>query len=218
MIDFRDQMPCGFDSLGIGPLAPARISSKEINIEHQGYGLKGEVHDFVLYGLDKFEILKVKANAIASKLSVSLRFDEELRAEISNYKLKSYLKKQGLTINLVGDGSVDFILKGLQVDVNIKYSFGIISQKIKIKEFKVLISLDVCKSDITGILGNGFVNNKINEFICEFILIGINDNQNEITNTIEEHVKPIINDYLDQHKFTDLGGSEEPKPKCEPPK
>lgn len=212
-------MPCGFESLGIGPLAPAKISKKKIDIEHQDYGIEGEFNDLVLNGLDKFDILKVKANAITSKINISIKFNEELQTNISNYVLKSFVKQRGLTVNLVGNGSVNFILKGLQIDANIKYSLGIISQKIKIKDLKVVISLDDCTSEITGILGDGFVNRKMNEFICEFILIGINDSQNEITNAIEENVKPKINEFLGNHTLSDFGGhGNEPRPKCELPK
>lgn len=212
-------MPCGFESLGFGPMAPARISRKGVDVQHKTFGVQGEVNDFVLYGLDKFEILKVKANALTSKVNVTLKYEGEIRAEISKYLLQSFVKQRGLTVNLVGDGSVDFSLRGLEIDVYIKYSFGLLNQKIKIKDLRVAISLDDCYSDITGLLGGGFVNHKMNEFICEFILIGVNDSKNEITNAIEENVKPALNDFLSQHTLGELigGGSGEPKPQCVPP-
>lgn len=212
-------MPCGFESLGLGPLAPARISRKGVNVQHQTFGVEGEVNDLVLYGLNKFEILKVKANALTSKINITIKYEGEIRAEISKYMLQSFVKQRGLTVNLVGDGSVDFSLQGLQVDVYIKYSLGVLSQKINIKDLKVTISLDDCYSDITGLLGGGFVNHKMNEFICEFILIGVNDSKNDITDAIEENVKPAINDFLSQHTLGELigGGSSEPKPPCVPP-
>ncbi|KAL5281732.1 hypothetical protein ACFFRR_005213 [Megaselia abdita] len=217
--DFRDQMPCGFESLGIGPLAPARISEQGVDFQRQSFGVEGEVHDLVLYGLNKFNILKCKANAITSKVQVTLDWPEEIKAEITNYILKSFVKQRGLTVNLVGDGLVDFALQGLTIDLNLKYSLSIVTQKIKIKELKVVISLNDCVSHITGLLGDGFVNRKINEFICEFILVGLNDNQQGITNNIEDTVKPILNKFLEEHPLSELvgGGNGEPKPVCVPP-
>lgn len=213
-------MPCGFESLGIGPLAPAKVSQKGVDVQREAFGVNGEVHDLVLYGLDKFDVLKCKANALTSKVSVCLNYPGEIRAQISNYVLKSFVKQRGLTINLVGDGVVDFALQGLQIDLDLKYNYKIVSGKMSIKDLKVKISLEDCISNITGILGDGFVNHKLNELICEFLLIGVNDSQEEITNAIEENVKPIINNFLSQHTLGEIlgGGGGESKPECVPPK
>lgn len=220
IIDIREQMPCGFESLGVGPLAPATISSKGLDVQRQSFGVEGEVHDFVLSGLNEFDILKCSANALTSKVKLSLRWNK-IHALVQNYYMKSRIQQRGLTVNVVGDGVADVAIEGLQVDVDIKYKLGLLSRKIKLIDFKVKIILDNIDCDITGLLGDGFVNHKMNELIEEFVLMGINDNQQEITNTIEDTVKPLVNDFLDQHPLDDLigggGGSGEPKPKCVPP-
>lgn len=197
-------MPNGFPAFGIGPLAPARISQKSIDFQGESFGVDAEVHDFVLYDLDQFVYSNVKVNPITSKVSLVLRWDGQIRATIANYLLKSFAKQRGLTVNLRGDGTADMVLQGLRIDANIKYSLGIISGKPSIKDLKIKISLAECESDITGLLGNGFLNHKLNEFICEFILMGINDNQDQITKTIEDKLKPIINGFLSKSALKQL--------------
>lgn len=196
--DFREQMPKGFEEFGIGPLAPAILSEKAVDVQYPAFGVRGEVHDVYLTGLNEFEIVKSKVNVITSKITVSLKWPGELRAKVAHYTLKSFAKTHGFDLILEGDGAVDFFLQGLKAELDIKYSFNIFSHKVQIKKLKVKISLEKCLSDISGIKANQLNDSDLNKLICEYVFKGINDNQEKFNDAIEEHGLPAINNILRQ--------------------
>uniref|UniRef100_T1GVK4 Uncharacterized protein n=1 Tax=Megaselia scalaris TaxID=36166 RepID=T1GVK4_MEGSC len=66
IVGIRDQMPCGFPEFGVGPLAPARISEKDVHLQTESFGADGGVEDFALWGINEFDVNNVKANALTS--------------------------------------------------------------------------------------------------------------------------------------------------------
>lgn len=216
----RDQMPCGFPDQGIPPLAPLDIEHKEINIDTEALQLSGSIDNFLLNGLNDFDVAEMKVNAITSK--VTFRFIFRNVNVDTQYDLKMRLKKAGFTINMIGAGHGRFAIKDMQIWGNLKYSLGLISGKLKLKSLEVRTHLGEVDSDIEGILGDGAINHKMNDVLEEVVTMAINENEDMITDTIEAMVLPVVNNVLDEFKLSDLvggigGGEGGEKVECIPP-
>lgn len=198
-------MPCGFPGLGIPPLAPLKIAHKEINIDYPAIRLSGFVDNFRLNGLNDFDIAEMKVNAILSKVTFRFIFNNVNVDTMYDFQLM--LKKAGFTINMIGAGPAKFAIKDMQIWGTMKYSLGVLSGKLKLKTLEVRTHIGEVDSDIEGILGEGIVNHKMNDVIAEALELVINENEDMITETIENAALPMVNSVLDEIKLTDLVGS-----------
>ena len=218
----QKQMPCGFPDQGIPPLAPLYIPHRSIDIDTEVLKLSGTVDNFLLNGLNDFEIAEMKVNAITSK--VVFRFIFNNVNVDTDYDLKLYLKKAGFTINMVGAGRGKFAIKDMAIWGTMKYSLGIVSGKLKLKSLDVRTHIGEVDSDIEGILGEGAVNHKLNEVLEEAVTMAVNENEDMIAQTIEDMALPLVNGVLDEYKLSDLiggigggGEGESEKVECIPP-
>ncbi|XP_054745190.1 uncharacterized protein LOC129249411 [Anastrepha obliqua] len=215
LVDIRDQMPCGFPSKGIPPLAPLKIPHKEVNIDTESLKLQGVVDNFRLNGLNEFEIDEMKINAITSKVTFRLIFSN-VNVD-TQYDLSAILKKAGFTINLVGNGQAKFAVKNIDISGTIKYSLGILSGKLKLKTLSISTHIGEVESDIQGILGSAGINEKMNEMLEEVVQLAVNENEETITETIESIALPKVNNFLNDNSIFDLINSGNEKVECIPP-
>lgn len=185
---------------------------------------------FRLDGLDDFKINKFKLNIIKSKVTFDFTF-KNIRASAPRYDTNTILdalRQLGLSVKYEGDGTLDFGLENLRVAGTLKYKIPILWGSIKILSLKTTISLESCNSEITGILGEGKLNRLLNDKLAGFIETGINDNQQLISETIENTLVPRVNKLLKGNDFWTLidlilssdDGTSEDDPivtKCVPP-
>lgn len=214
-------MPCGFPALGIPPLAPLKIPHKEINLDTEALQVQGVVDNFRLNGLNDFDIDEMKINAITSK--VNFRFIFRNVNVDTQYDLRVLLKKAGFTINLVGNGPAKFAVKNIDVKGVLKYSLGVLSGKLKLKTLNIRTQIGEVESDIEGILGEGGINEKMNDALAEIVELAVNENEDAIADTIESIAVPMVNEALADITLAELissaggGGDGEEKEKCIPP-
>ena len=202
----RDQMPCGFPGLGIPPLAPLKIKHQSVNLDYPFLKLQGSVDNFVLNGLNDFDIAEMKVNAILSKVTFRFVFNN-INVD-TLYDMSLMLKKFGFTVNMIGAGPAKFAIKDMQIWGTMKYSLGVLSGKLKLKTLEVRTHIGDVESDIEGILGEGAVNHKMNDIIEEAIELAVNENEDMITETIESVALPVVNSVLNDVALSDLiGGS-----------
>nr|XP_014099406.1 uncharacterized protein LOC106624242 [Bactrocera oleae] len=217
--NLRDEMPCGFPGLGIPPLTPLKIPHKEVNIDTEALQLQGFVDNFRLNGLNDFDIDEMKINAITSK--VSFRFIFRNVNVDTEYDLRLLLKKAGFTINMVGSGPAKFAIKNMDVKGVLKYSLGLVSGKLKLKTLSIRTHIGEVESDIEGIMGEGDINEKMNEVLAEIVEVAVNENEDNIAATIEKFAVPKVNSLLGDMSLADViaavGGNNEEKDKCIPP-
>uniref|UniRef100_A0A1A9WU10 Hemolymph juvenile hormone binding protein n=1 Tax=Glossina brevipalpis TaxID=37001 RepID=A0A1A9WU10_9MUSC len=215
----RDEMPCGFPAIGIPPLAPLKLNHKELNINFLGLNLNGAVDKFRLTGLNDFEIAEMKVNALASK--VIFRFIFYNISVDTMYDIQARLRQAGLTVNLIGAGHANFAVKDMHIWGVLKYSFNLISGKLKIKGLEIRTHIGDVESDIQGILGTGLINRKMNALLSEAVELLVNTNEDMITENVEALAVPIINSFLDKFTVGDIvgaigGGGEGEKEPCKP--
>lgn len=215
----QEQMPCGFPGLGIPPIAPLRINQQDIDIDTSALKLKGSIEHFRLNGLNDFDIEEMKVNAITSKVTYKFNF-RDVNVD-TKYDLEMLLKKFGFTINLIGAGHAKFAIRDMTIWGSLKYSLGVLSGKLKLKSLEVRTHLGEVDSEIGGLLGDGSVNEKMNEYIAEVVETVINENEDLIAETIENVALPAVNSVLDEVSITDVigGGDGEggEKEVCIPP-
>lgn len=171
-------------------------------------------------GLDQMEIKKLKVSYTFSK-KVKYHFNfKELKAKASLLNTDTFvdmMKELGLSVRYEGSGPLEFALENLSFQGQFKYKMPYIFGSIKIYNFLCVVGLGSVRSNIGGILGNGKINEFINEQIEYMIPAVINGNQAKISDMIEEAFVPRINAKLKGNKIWDLlgmvGGSTS---KCNP--
>ncbi|XP_073821849.1 uncharacterized protein [Musca autumnalis] len=199
----QKQMPCGWPQYGIPPLAPLKVREAEISLKKGILETIDKVFKFRIDGLDDFKINKFKLNIITSKITFDFTF-KNIDASASKYDTNTILdamRQLGLSVQYEGEGTLGFGLKNLRIAGTIKYKIPILWGSIKITSMKTEISLESCTSEITGFMGNGAVNRMINQQIENIVVMGINNNQNEISNLIEETLVPKVNKILKGNDF-----------------
>nr|CBA35267.1 CG8997 protein [Drosophila melanogaster] len=217
----KEQMPCGFTSVGLPPLAPLRIDHQDINIDSSVLKAQGTIDHFRLNGLNDFDIDEMKVTAITSKVTYKFTF-RDVNVD-TQYDLSVLLKKYGFTINLIGAGHAKFAIKDMVIWGTMKYSLGVISGNLKLKSLEVRTHLGEVDSEIEGILGDGSINEKMNEYLAEAVELAINENEDLIADTIESIALPAVNSVLDDISIAEIisgaGGDGEggEKEACIPP-
>nr|XP_016938362.1 uncharacterized protein LOC108016246 [Drosophila suzukii] len=217
----KEQMPCGFTGLGIPPMAPLRIDHQEVNIDTSALKAEGIIDHFRLNGLNEFDIDEMKVNALTSKVTYKFTF-RDVNVD-TQYDLSVLLKKYGFTIKLIGAGHAKFAIKDMVIWGTLKYSLGMLSGNLKLKSLEVRTHLGEVDSEIEGILGDGSINEKMNEYLAEAVELAINENEDLIADTIESIALPAVNSVLDDVSLADVisgsgsGGEGGEKEVCIPP-
>lgn len=193
-------MPCGFPGLGIPPLAPLKIAHKEINIDSDALLAIGEIDNFRLYGLNDFDIVQFRIQAILRKGTfefnwnhVYLDTDYAMTTRVSGVKMHR-------------EGHAKFALKNLRVWGNFKYSMGILGGSIKLNNFDLYVSVGEVKSEIGGLSKYSIINKKLNQIIEEWVSLAINDNTNNIPLLTNGYLVPAVNAMIGDLSLSDILG------------
>ncbi|XP_054745188.1 uncharacterized protein LOC129249409 [Anastrepha obliqua] len=199
----QKQMPCGFPSYGIPPLAPLKKREASVHLKYDMLETTDLFTRLRVDGLDDFKINKFKLNMIISKITFDFTFPSITvsAAAFETDTIIDALQKLGISVQYEGDGSLGFGLKNLRVAGTLRYKIPILWGSIKILSLKTTVSLDSCESDITGILGDGKLNDLINRKLESVVVSSINDNQASISETIESNVVTRVNKLLKGKDF-----------------
>ncbi|XP_037960306.1 uncharacterized protein LOC119689533 [Teleopsis dalmanni] len=216
-----EQLPCGFPEYGIPPLAPYTNPDLEIHLARSVVDSLLQFLRFRFDGLDNMIIKKLKVSYTFNK-KVKFHFIfPELKAKsqtLNTDTLVDMMKKLGLSVRYEGSGPMEFALRNLSIEGQFKYKMPFIFGSIKIYKFEATVTLGGVDSNIGGILGNGSINELINDEIESAIPAFINGNQKEISAMIEEIFVPTVNAKLKGKKIWyllgQLGNSNK---KCIPP-
>ncbi|XP_013102615.1 uncharacterized protein LOC106083878 [Stomoxys calcitrans] len=202
----QKQMPCGWPQYGIPPLAPLKVREAEFTLKKGILETFDKVFKFRVDGLDNFKIKQFKLNMFTSKIKFDFLF-KNIAASASKYETDTILdamRQLGLSVQYEGDGTLGFGLKNLRVAGTLKYKMPILWGSIKITSLKTQITLESCESEIGGFMGDGSINRMINRQIENFVEKGINNNQDEISDFIEDNLVPKVNKLLKGNDFWTL--------------
>lgn len=199
----QKQMPCGFPSYGIPPLAPYTNEEIILKLKRSVLDTFDDLIRVRFDGLDKIEIKKFSVGVIFKHVKFHFIFKElRFRSLYDTNTFVDFMKQLGFDVRYEGEGSIDFSLKHLEIKGSFKYKMPMLWGSMKIYKFNCVVTLRDCDSNIqAGILGTGKLNRKFNDVIEKTVLSAINDNQQQISDKIEEIVVPRVNDVLKGHKF-----------------
>ncbi|TMW43510.1 hypothetical protein DOY81_011409, partial [Sarcophaga bullata] len=202
----QKQMPCGWPQYGIPALAPYKIREGEFSYDLGVLKTIDKVVRFLVEGLDDFKIQKFKLNVITSKVTFDFMF-QNINISADKYEtdtILDFMRQLGLSVQYEGDGSLEFGLKNLRIAGVLRYKIPILWGSIKITSLKTEFSLDECTSDITGILGDGNLNQMINRQLESAVVLRLNDNSQQISDFIEDNLYPKLIRWLKGNGFLDF--------------
>lgn len=200
---FQAQMECGWPQYNIPVLAPLRINEFDLDFKKGIFETLNNVFHLKIAGLDDFKIQKFKLNVITSKVKFDFLFKniDTTAQKYSTDTLIDALRQLGLSVEYEGSGELLFDLINLRIAGTLKYKLPMLWGSAKITSLKTTISLESVESDITGFMGNGKINRAINRQLENIVVKGINDNQQAISDTIEDTLVPRVNKMLKGKDF-----------------
>ncbi|SPP82527.1 uncharacterized protein LOC117584692 [Drosophila guanche] len=199
-----EQMPCGWPEYGIPPLAPYTNADLKI---HLAESFVESMLQFLRFRFDGLENMEIK------KLKISYTFNKKVQFHIKFKQLKAsahfldtdtfvdMLKQLGLSVRYESSGPMSFALENLSIQGQFKYKMPFMFGSIKIYKFQCAIGLGGVSSNIGGVMGNGRINEFINDMIEYEVPAFINGQQAAISKQIEEIFVPMINQKLKGHKI-----------------
>ncbi|TDG46227.1 hypothetical protein AWZ03_007303 [Drosophila navojoa] len=201
--NLMEHLPCGFPEYGIPPLAP--YTNADLNI-HLAESVIDSLLQFLRFRFDGLETMEIK------KLKVSYTFNKKVQFHFKFKELKAsahflntdtlidLLQELGLSVRYEGSGPLAFSLEDLTIQGSFKYKMPFIFGSIKIYNFECVVGLGGVNSHIGGILGNGRINEMINDIVDYQVPALINGHQKEISERIEAFFVPLVNERLKGHK------------------
>ncbi|ALC39605.1 CG7953 [Drosophila busckii] len=202
----QKQMPCGWPNAGIPPLAPLRVNEADLDFKRGIFETLNHVFRLKVAGLDDFKIKKFKLNMITSKITFDFVF-KNIDTTAQSYNtdtLIDAMRQLGLSVEYEGSGGLLFDLINLRVAGVLKYKLPVLWGSAKITSLKTTISIGDVKSDVTGFMGNGKINHAINRQLENIVVKSVNDNQQAISNAIEDAIVPRVNKMLKGKDFWTL--------------
>ncbi|XP_017108751.2 uncharacterized protein [Drosophila bipectinata] len=182
---------------GVPVLAPLKASHKSLDISSGEFKIKGEVEDFVLQGLDGYEIVIMNLDLFRSRLTFELNFPS---VNITT----QYKADVGSGYSIQRSGGAFFALENLNIQGRISYSLGVISNNLRVKNILVYPSVGNVKSEIENLSKYRILNRKLNEIVEEFVSLTINDNTDYAANWVDELLTPVCNDLIGDRTLSDL--------------
>lgn len=202
----QKQMPCGWPDLGIPPLAPVRVTEANFDLKRGIVDTINHIFHLKIAGLDDFKIKQFKLNVITSKITFDFLFSniDTTAQKYETDTLIDALRQLGLSVEYEGDGSILFDLINLRVSGTLKYKLPMLWGSAKILSLKTNIELGAVDSDISGFMGNGKINAMINRQLENLLVKVINNNQESISDVIEDTIVPRVNQALKGNDFWTL--------------
>ncbi|KAM8715204.1 hypothetical protein ACLKA7_002278 [Drosophila subpalustris] len=202
--NLMEQLPCGFPEYGIPPLAP--YTNAEISV-HLAKSVVDSLMQFLRFRFDGLETMEIKQLKVSYTFSKKVKFHfkfKELKASahvLNTDTLIDLLQELGLSVRYEGTGPLAFSLENLSIQGQFKYKMPFIFGSIKIYKFECVVALGGVTSHIGGILGNGRINEMINDIISYEVPAFVNGRQKEISDRIEQFFVPLVNEKLKGHKI-----------------
>lgn len=202
----QKQMPCGWPELGIPSLAPIRVTEADLNLKRGIFETINHVFRLQIAGLDDFKINKFQLNVFTSKVTFDFLFSnvDTTAQKYDTDTLIDALRQLGISVEYEGNGSLLFDLINLRISGTLKYKLPVLWGSAKILSLKTTIALGAVESDISGFMGNGKINNIINRQLENIVVKAINDNQETISDAIEDTIVPRVNKVLKGKDFWTL--------------
>ncbi|XP_017132247.1 uncharacterized protein LOC108149307 [Drosophila elegans] len=195
--EFRVVLQNGVPSYGIPVLAPMTAAKRSFEINSGEFSGTFGVEDFVLEGLDQYEVISMNMDVFRSRLTFeflfrSLNFTTNYEVDMgSGYRIKR-------------DGGAFFALEDLSIRGKISYSLGVLTSNLRVKDVLIYPSVGKVNSQIENLSKYRIFNRKLNEVIEEFVTLTINDNTDFVAKWVSEQATPVCNDLIGDRTLSDI--------------
>ncbi|XP_055633615.1 uncharacterized protein LOC129773963 [Toxorhynchites rutilus septentrionalis] len=196
---FKIIMPCGILELGVPVMVPLKLNHTNFTIDQHGWiQFDAELNNILIEDLDKFDIVDVNLKILQFQLDFNLFFH--------SIKTTGEYKAHGKAFGLIPfnrSGSFTFNLIGLHLDGTIK--IGMNSDQVMINDFKIRLTVDLVESKFEEVFLfplNTLIFNKIIEGLVPKLL---KDYQQQVSQHLENFIKPQVNEILRGYTVQELG-------------
>ncbi|XP_073825961.1 uncharacterized protein [Musca autumnalis] len=198
------QMQCGYEPAGVPPLAPYHEEFAEFNVQGGGWSLKGNLTNFLITGLNEFDIVELHWNNVLQKVTFDFKFPS-VSAYSSAYKLNAITSMFGPAVGFYGNGVFSLELINLRAHGSFKLRPNL-SGGLTVWGFNTKLELGSTKSKTTGIMGGSIIYNKLfNSWVEEFVNLTFEEDNSEAVSDFVEHlVVPRLNAALKNISLVEL--------------
>ncbi|XP_016961919.1 uncharacterized protein LOC108032552 [Drosophila biarmipes] len=194
---FRGVLQNGSPQYGIPVMAPMKLAQRALNFNSGEFSGTLGVEDFVLQGLDQYEVISMRMEVLRSRLSFEFLFPSVNAT--TNYDLD-----MGSGYRVQRNGGAFFALENLNIQGRINYSLGVLSSQLRVKDILIYVSVGNVNSQIENLSKYRIFNRKLNEVVEEFVTLTINDNTDFVASWINEQVTPICNELIGDRTLSDI--------------
>ncbi|XP_055848365.1 uncharacterized protein LOC129913622 [Episyrphus balteatus] len=199
----RQQLPCGFPTAGIPPLAPYRNQLHQFDLNNRGTDLLGNFTNLIITGIDGFDVKELHYATLLMKLNFDVNFSQIKL--FSQYYAKGGVQIFGRNFSLVGNGDFDLLAENIRINGSFHLR-PTTSNGLKIWNFKSSFNMDGVKSQTTGILNSPLYSGFFNSWVEEFVRILVDENRDHIGNKIGSYIVPAVNQQLKKVSVLELIG------------
>ncbi|XP_016989625.1 uncharacterized protein LOC108051874 [Drosophila rhopaloa] len=194
---FRVVLQNGSPKYGVPVMAPMTAAQRSFEFNTGEFSGTFGVEDFVLQGLDQYEVKTMNMDVIRSRLT--FEFDFPSVNFTTNYEME-----MGSGYRVKRNGGAFFALENLNIRGRISYSLGVFTSKLRVKDVLIYPSVGNVNSQIENLSKYRIFNKKLNEVIEEFVTLTINDSTDFVAEWVSEQVTPICNDLIGDRTLSDI--------------
>ncbi|XP_077294162.1 uncharacterized protein LOC143916786 [Arctopsyche grandis] len=193
----RNLIHNGNETLGIPVLDPLIIPSIDINLNTSALKVNLEAEGISLTGIGDFDV----SNIDITLLPMGLRFEGSF--PLTKLVAEKYdLVGKIAVLPIYGAGNVLFEVGALKFKGNARIAVGI--SGVSLRDLILELSLGSFKSETTGMLGGGDIDQVINAILADWVPDFFNSNSDSIADLVGDTLLTSINQVLDGMSLADL--------------
>jgi len=194
---FRGVLQKGSPEHGIPVMAPMKAAQRSFEFNSGEFSGTFGVENFVLEGLDQYEVKSMKMEVLRSRVTFEFHFP-------SVNVTTDYDLDLGSGFRVKRTGGAFFALEDLNIQGRISYSLGVFTSQLRVKDILVYPTVGNVNSQIENLSKYRIFNRKLNEVIEEFVTLTINDNTDFVASWVSEQATPICNELIGDRTLSDI--------------
>lgn len=191
--NLKEQLRCGFPEKEIPPLAPFEREYHEFDIKEDFLTLFASIANLRIDGADNYNIGICDFSLITWKFKLNLNFNK-IHISRGKYLLKTLIAEEIAGLEFHGDGDIDFGLENLSANIDLQLGLG--WKGLYLKKFNIILNIENCKSNITGLTGGGLPSKIINVIVEKILVDVVREHQRQISNKLNDIIVPIADEIL----------------------
>lgn len=198
-------------------LAPMLVDRADFNIDTDGLQATGFFENVQIDGLNTFITRNIHMGLINLRITFDFLIPEIVA--VGFYGVNGHA-----TFGFNGEGPFRAAVHGLTLVGHAQLGIRLLRGTLELREFRLVPDVDSISLQMDGLAASGLTNDFLNAFFERLLVELLQQNQEQITDTIEEIAIAQVNDILGEMTLQDLldairngsgEGDGEPAPPCE---